>query len=354
MLPTAPSFPRPARPLHARRARLLLPALLLLTGCGGRAPAPDGARAAVASADLAPVDSAQLLADVAFLADDARAGRRIGTGGNADARRYLARRLAELGVDPVPGGTAAEPYAHPFSAARRGGAAGDSVRGANVVARVRGTRDSTRVLVVSAHYDHVGVGRPVDGDSIYNGADDNASGVGALLAVARELRARPPEHDVVLLFPDGEEGGLLGARAFVASPPLPRASIALDINFDMLSRDTRGELWVAGPAKWPALRPMVEGLVGDAPVTLRTGHDSGTPQNDWTSQSDQGAFHAAGIPFLYFGVEDHPDYHKPSDSVERLTRGFYVRAVRTVVEAVRRADRCLDRVGGPTGTPGCR
>ena len=352
---TAASCGPAARPSRfgARGGRLCVSALLLLSGCGGRAAAPDTARAEGAASVLPAVDSAQLLADVAYLADDARAGRRIGTEGNADARRFLARRLAELGIEPMGRGAGSEPYAHPFAAVRRGGAPGDSVRGVNVVGRVRGSRDSTRVLVVSAHYDHVGVGRAVDGDSIYNGADDNASGVAALLAVARELRARAPEHDVVLLFTDGEEGGLLGARAFVAAPPVARASIALDINFDMLSRDTRGELWVAGPTKWPALRPMVERLAGDAPVTLRIGHDSGSPQNDWTSQSDQGAFHAAGIPFLYFGVEDHPDYHKPSDSLGRVTRGFYVRAVRTVVEAVRRADRCLDRVGGAAGSPGC-
>ena len=365
-LPFRPDAPvlAPRPPRHAvSHFVLAMAATLAVSSCRppGRMPeAGDtsrpttAARAQPAAAAIAEVDSAGLLADLEFLADDARGGRRIGTPGNADARAYLGRRLTELGVSPLPGALTGEPFVHGFTAAARRGAPGDSVRGANVVGRIRGTRDSTRVLVVSAHYDHVGIGRVVNGDSIYNGADDNASGAAALLAVARELRARPPEHDVVLLFPDGEESGLLGARAFVAAPPVPRSSIALDVNFDMLSRDTRGELWVAGPGRWPALRPLMQRLATDAPVRLRIGHDSGTPQEDWTTQSDHGAFHAAGIPFLYFGVEDHPDYHRPSDSPDRVTRAFYVRAARTVVEAVRRADHCLGALTGGSAAPECR
>ncbi|WP_284350889.1 M28 family peptidase [Roseisolibacter agri] len=345
-----------ARP---RRPHAALLALLALAACRGTAGGPDtargpeGARTAAASG-FATVDSVRLLADVEFLSHDTRAGRRLGTPGNADARLYLSRQLAEIGAQPVAGGVADTPYAHAFRAARRGAAAGDSVTGYNVVAQVRGTRTPDRVLVVSAHYDHVGIGRPVNGDSIYNGADDNASGTAALLAVARELVARPPEHTVILLWPDGEEMGLLGARAFVANPPVPKASIAMNVNFDMISRDVKGELWIAGPTKWPKLRPLADRLAADAPVSIRIGHDSGSASYDWTSQSDQGAFHAAGIPFLYFGVEDHPDYHKPSDSFERLTRGFYVRAARTVIEAVRRADHCLPVLTGSGAAPaGC-
>jgi hypothetical protein len=358
-VPAAPASPRIAEP--ARRTRRALAGSLLVAACGTSARLPDSNEsrrppapgdASTESATIAAIDSAALLADLEYLADDARAGRRIGTPGSADARRYLARRLTELGAAPLPGAIAGEPFVHAFRAARRG-APGDSVQGMNVIARIRGARDTTRVLVVSAHYDHVGVGRAVDGDSIYNGADDNASGAAALLAVASELRTRPPEHDVVLLFPDGEEAGLLGARAFVAAPPVPRTSIALNVNLDMLSRDTRGELWVAGPGRWPALRPVMQRLAADSPVRLRIGHDSGTPQEDWTTQSDHGAFHAAGIPFLYFGVEDHPDYHRPSDSSARVTRAFYVRAARTVVEAVRRADHCLPVLSG-AGAPECR
>ncbi|MGZ8375622.1 MAG: M28 family peptidase [Gemmatirosa sp.] len=350
-----PTVRRPAARAALAASLLALAACRGSTGTGrdtaGRAP--DDAR--VAATAFATVDSARLLADLAYLADDTRAGRAIGTPGNADARAYIARQLAELGVAPLPGGDAGAPYAHAFTMPRRRGAPGDSVRGVNVVGIVRGTRDSARALVVSAHYDHVGIGRAVNGDSIYNGADDNASGTAALLAVARELIARRPEHSVVLLFPDGEESGLLGARAFVAAPPVPRASIALNINFDMLSRDTRGELWIAGPTKWPKLRPLADRLASAAPVTIRIGHDSGSAQYDWTSQSDHGAFHAANIPFLYFGVEDHPDYHRPSDALDRVTPAFYVRAARTVVEAVRRADRCLSVIAGAATTPSdCR
>jgi Zn-dependent M28 family amino/carboxypeptidase len=130
--------------------------------------------------------------------------------------------------------------------------------------------------------------------------------------------------------------GLLGARAFVASPPIPLARIAANVNLDMVSRNDRDELYAAGAAHYPQMRPLLEGLIPDALVTLRLGHDSGGGSADWTSQSDHGAFHAVRIPFVYFGVEDHPDYHKPTDTADRIHPGFYHRAVRTIAGFVSR------------------
>jgi hypothetical protein len=87
-----------------------------------------------------------------------------------------------------------------------------------------------------------------------------------------------------------------------------------------------------------------------APVKLRLGHDAPglPPGDDWTHSSDHGPFHASGIPFVYFGVEDHPDYHKPTDDVERIEPGFYVRAVSTVLSAVNALDAALARGGAPS------
>jgi hypothetical protein len=107
---------------------------------------------------------------------------------------------------------------------------------------------------------------------------------------------------------------------------------------DMIGRNIDNELYAAGPAKYPALRPLVEQTARCAPLTLKIGHDSGSAGYDWTNQSDQRAFHSKQIPFVYFGVEDHPDYHQPSDTPERLMPGFYVNSVRTVADFVRRVD----------------
>jgi Zn-dependent M28 family amino/carboxypeptidase len=194
--------------------------------------------------------------------------------------------------------------------------------------------------VVTAHYDHLGVGRPDErGDSIYNGADDNAAGAAALAAIAGYLREHPPAHSVIFVAFDAEEMGLQGARAFVAEPPVPLDAIAINLNMDMISRNDRNELYAVGTYHYPFLKPYVERVAARSGISLLMGHDSGEVRSeDWTSASDHGAFHARGIPFLYFGVEDHPDYHKPSDEFERIQPEFYQMAVETILDLLLELD----------------
>jgi hypothetical protein len=312
---------------RAPRALALLAALTLAAcaGNGSTATTAGGSRTAPA------IDSVRLLDDLARLADDSMRGRLSGTAENAKARAYVAARFDALGLGTVGAGRV-----QPFSFSR----AGATVQGANVVGVVRGTERPDRYLVVTAHYDHVGVRAPANGDSIWNGADDNASGVAALLAIAEQVAKAPARHSILFVALDAEEQGLEGAKAFVAAPPVPREAIVLNVNMDMVSLSPRDELYAAGAAKYPNLRAPLERVAARATITLRLGHDTPvpTPQDDWTSQSDHGAFHAAGIPFVYFGVEDHPHYHKPTDEVRNVTTGFYVRAVRTVLDAVRELD----------------
>jgi len=275
---------------------------------------------------LPALDSAQLLRDLGVLAADSMEGRRVGTPGGAKARAYLLSRLNAIGIAPL--GAALEA---PFSTTGRGG---NTIAGVNLVGVVRGSRVPDRYVVLTAHYDHVGVRN----NEIYRGADDNASGTSGVLAIAKWLKANPPQHSVVIALFDGEESGLLGARAFVEAAPVPLDRMIANVNLDMVSRNDRNELWAAGAARHPALRPLLDSTVRVAPVTLKLGHDSGGGQDDWTSQSDHGAFHAKGIPWVYFGVEDHPDYHKPSDTADKVPASFFFRSVTTVAEFVRRLD----------------
>jgi hypothetical protein len=107
----------------------------------------------------------------------------------------------------------------------------------------------------------------------------------------------------------------------------------------MVGHSARGELYAAGTYHTPALRPALERVAAGAPVKLLLGHDRpGQGRDDWTNQSDQYPFHQAGIPFVYFGVEDHKNYHKPSDDFETLTQDFFVGAAQTILEAVRTLD----------------
>jgi Zn-dependent M28 family amino/carboxypeptidase len=314
--------------MHMKRY-WLWSALVLATACSPGAALIDAPVAGPAPrAAVAAIDSARMLRDLSVLAHDSMEGRLVGTPGNARARAFLVRSFEAREFEPVAGS-----YLHPFTFTR-----GETeITGVNVVGMVRGTTRPDRYIVVSGHYDHLGIR---DGQ-IYNGADDNASGTAGMMAIGDYFVRNAPRHSIIFVAFDAEEGGLRGARAFVANPPVPLESIVLNINLDMVGRNDAGELYVAGTHHYPQLLPFVQRVAATAEVKLIPGHDTPNPANpsdDWTMASDHGAFHAVRIPFLYFGVEDHPDYHKPTDTVEGIQPGFYVRAVRTVLAAVRMLD----------------
>ncbi len=304
-------------------------ALVTVASCG-RAQGTSTTSAPRVGA-LPALDSARLINDLFRLAHDSMGGRGAMTPENLKARLWLASEFRRIGLEPVNG-----TYVHDWVRPPRRNSS-DSLRGANVLGMVRGRVSPGRVLVVSAHYDHLGTRN----GQVFNGADDNASGTAAVLAMAAHFKAHPPAHSILFALWDAEEVGLQGARAFVASPPMPLASILANVNLDMVSRNDKGELYAAGATPWPLMRPILEALTPQALVTLKLGHDSGGGQEDWTSQSDQGAFHAAGVPFVYFGVEDHPDYHKATDDPERIQPGFYYRATRTIAGFVERLDAAI-------------
>lgn len=277
-------------------------------------------------------DSATILDDLRFLSSDALEGRAPGTEGSAQARARLALRFGEAGLQPAYGS-----LERTFPFTRRGQDEGRT--GTNLVAVRPGSERPGRVIVVSGHYDHMGVR---DG-TIYNGADDNASGAVGVTALARALSGVSLKHTVIFAAFDAEESGLRGARAFVEDPPVPLDSIAVNLNLDMVAR-TGGLLWAGGAHHTPALRPVLEEVAARAPLDFRLGHDRpGAPEgDDWTGQSDHAAFHAAGVPFVYLGVEDHPDYHRPTDDFENVDPGEYMNALRTALMVLLALDRALD------------
>jgi hypothetical protein len=307
-----------------------------------------GASAQIAQQPAPGIDGNALVAAVTTLASAEFEGRRTGTEGNAKARAWIEQRFRELALQPF-----ADSFLMPFRVTRDAGArerddrprqdrgAGDSLAdGVNVVGLCRGTGAADNgLIVVSAHYDHLGVR---DG-AVYPGADDNASGVAVILELARQCRPSSWSHDVVFVAFDAEEQGLKGARAFVASPPIPKKQIALNVNLDMVSRSAKREIYVAGTYHRPALKTVLEPVARRSSVTVLFGHDKPAAggHDDWTLQSDHGAFHAAGIPFVYFGVEDHPDYHKPSDTADKIDFVFLGRVAATIRDAVTALDRAL-------------
>lgn len=311
-------------------------AALTLAACGDRAEPPAQTSQTPVSVEEASVPTAPETADpassltlVKVLAADDMNGRLTASEGGAKARAYLVEQLEARGL-------AVTQQAFTFENRE-----GESVDGVNLISRIEGTSDSEQVLVVTAHYDHVGARE----GEIYNGADDNASGVAGAFAVADHFLADTPDHDVAIVLLDAEEMGLQGAQALVRDGLPGGGEMAFNLNFDMLSKNDKNELYASGSYHNPQLLPLLDGVAANAPVSLKLGHDR--PEqgpDDWTFQSDHGVFHRAGIAFIYFGVEDHPDYHQPSDVFDSIPQDFFLRSVETVVMAAEAIDAELGDV----------
>lgn len=272
-------------------------------------------------------------------ADDMK-GRKVGTAENARARAMITDRFEALGIAPGPDGYELPFTYGTFADPETGADAEPTKSGINILGHLEGTADTDLSMIITAHYDHVG---EIDGE-IYNGADDNASGVVGLLAAAEYFAANPPKHDVSFLAFDAEEDRLGGSIAFVSNPPSSLETVALNLNFDMLSRGDNGKLWASGTAHWPDMKPFVSAIAVEAPVQIELGFDSGEDRDDWTLLSDHAAFFRIGIPHLYFGVEDHPDYHQPTDDFEKIDQDWFLRSVDSVIMIAIEMDQRLDEI----------
>lgn len=279
-------------------------------------------------AQLDRLDTELMLDDIRRLSHDAAEGRRTGTKGAEAARRFITGQFKDMRARSLQKG-----YLHEFTFKNR---AGEDIEGVNVIGYIRGEEETA--FAITAHYDHLGVRDSV----VYNGADDNASGVAALLGLMEYFRANKPRHTLIFAALDGEEMGLRGATAFLEDEKIPVENVVLNINMDMISMNDKNELYVAGTHHNPKLKPIIE-KVDALPLLLKMGHDSPDLGNDdWTSQSDHGMFHKKGIPFLYFGVEDHAHYHKPTDDFENVNQTFYKRATHAILDCILALDISLN------------
>lgn len=272
-------------------------------------------------------DAGKLIEDVRILSADDMEGRSLDRPSISKAREHIKKRFTEVGLKPTEQG---------FDVRMRGQET--PAKGINYVSTIKGKKNADKYIVISAHYDHLGIRN----GEIFNGADDNASGTAALFAIASYFKKHQPDQSLIFVALDAEEKGLVGARHFVANPPVAKESIVVNVNMDMIGRNDKNELYAAGTFSYPQLKPILEKVQPKAPVKLLLGHDD--PKlgiGDWTNQSDHAAFHAAKIPFIYFGVEDHKDYHKSTDDFANIQSEFYVKAVETIIEAIGEFDKTL-------------
>lgn len=283
------------------------------------------------------IDENALLKNLESLSSDELKGRKSGTEGNLEARKFLLEEFQKIGLE-----THYLDFQQNFTFKNRGEK--KTVKGVNIVGFVAGS-SSRKLIVITAHYDHVGVGNPnASGDSIYNGADDNASGTATLLELAKYFKKHRPAHPMIFAALDGEEMGLQGAKALVKDFPFPLEDIVLDINMDMISRNEKGELYASGTYYNPDLKPILEEAAKGSPIKLMFGHDEpNTGSDNWTEASDQAPFFNANVPHIYFGVEDHPDYHQPTDSFENIEPKFYINTVKLILKCTIALDRQLPK-----------
>jgi Zn-dependent M28 family amino/carboxypeptidase len=226
---------------------------------------------------------------------------------------------------------------------------------ANVVGIIRGSDPglSSQFIVIGAHYDHLGLGGPESlaahpEGGIHHGADDNASGTAALLEVARVLsleRARI-KRSVVLIAFCGEELGLLGSAAYTKQPAAPLESTVAMLNMDMVGRLRSNALFVGGVGTSPAWKTLLESLNRPRPTSTpepQSGAAGGSARfelsfgQDGFGPSDHQSFYVRDIPVLFFFTGTHEDYHKPSDTADKVNAegaGRIAQFVREITQSV--------------------
>ena len=217
----------------------------------------------------------------------------------------------------------------------------------NVCGVIRGSRLPDEYVVVGAHYDHVGHFRSLSpgtgnrNDTIYNGADDNASGTtGALLgaeALASVPLAQRPARSVVVIFFSGEEKGLYGSRAWTAEPPIPLEKTVAMLNMDMIGRNFPDSVSVAGKLRSPEMGRIAIEANRAEPMILADDLE------EMFFRSDQASFAARRIPVLYFSSGTHVDYHEVSDSPEKIDHKKLARIARLCFRAAWLAADAEDR-----------
>lgn len=191
----------------------------------------------------------------------------------------------------------------------------------NVVGILEGSDPELKnqYVLYSAHMDHVGVGRPVDGDSIYNGADDDASGTVAVIETAEAfamLNPRP-RRSMLFLLVSGEEKGLWGSEYFAENPPVPLSDVVADLNADMVGRNWPDTIVVIGK-EHSDLGETLNRVNAEHRELGMTAIDDIWPNERFYFRSDHYNFARRGVPILFFFNGTHPDYHRPSDSVDKI------------------------------------
>ena len=254
----------------------------------------------------------QLSEDVSYLASDELEGREIGTMGETLAAEYVANRMSDIGLKPM----GEDGYLQHFDIHLKSNPHAEKpapddpvISGKNVIGLLDNGAEKT--ICIGAHYDHLGYGKEGSlhmGDpAIHNGADDNASGVGAMLLLAERLSKLELQYNYLFIGFSGEEKGLWGSKHFTHNSTIPLTQIDAMINLDMVGRMRPDErISVHGNGTSPVWGEIISKADNGFTYAFSP---SGIGPSDHTS------FYLVNIPVLFFFTGQHKDYHKPSDDV---------------------------------------
>lgn len=332
-----------------RRLVPVLAVLAALSACtaGSDAPQPPE-RPSLADDGLSREERLRTL--LGTLADDSMMGRRTGTDGAAMAAQFLAAELARYGVQAVGGDVYMQHVSMVWTernGRRRPSLPAEDVdvdtlpaesvlkNEVNVVGIIPGTDSilKNEAVVIGAHFDHVGIGTVVDGDSIYNGADDDGSGTVAILEIARELVRNPTKRTIVVLLSTAEEMGLLGTRWYLDHPLFPLDKTVADFQIEMIARPDSlaggpGHAWLTGYERTTMGDQLAE---AGSPIV-----PDPRPTQRFFFRSDNLPFAQHGIPAHTLSSYNlHEDYHAPTDDMGGVDFAHMTAVVDAAVKAVR-------------------
>ena len=275
------------------------------------------------------LDKKSLLNHIQILAADSLEGRKIATPGHKKARDYIKNELADY--------ASLEEQVFPIYQSKK--------EGVNIIFTIEGSEKKDKKIVITAHYDHLGIEkrsyiRSVQPDTIYNGADDNASGVSLLIEMVKYFHKNQPQHSIYFVFTDAEESGLVGASYFVKNFKGVK-DIVLNVNMDMISISPNNQLNICGLRYSEELSQFFKAQQPKNNLNITKGHDGKDGKENWTEMSDHYPFHRKKIPFLYFGVEDHQHYHQSTDNFENINPDFYLNSCNFILNSIVELDNRL-------------
>lgn len=316
-----------------------------MAGCGGSdaptepdpEPVPLAPPPPDAAAALATITEADLAARVGIVADDSMFGRPTPSAELDATAAYIASEFNRLGL---------ETSEQTFTAVAQ-----DTMPTLNVVGRLPGSDPAVanEYVVVGAHYDHLGVGITVAGDSIYNGADDNGSGTAGLLELAEAFRqlATPPRRSIIFVAFSAEELGLLGSRYYVQHAAVPTNSVVAMVNLDMIGRNWTNI--VAGISQLDSNIFERADRVAEAYPSLEMDLIADPwPEEQLINRSDQAPFLPYRVPVLFLTSGLHVDYHQPSDEADLLDYEKTARLTQLVFRMVWEFAETTELPGFPT------